>query len=282
MRSLVEPLFDKGNSPYVCEQILQEKMKVSPRTLYRYIDNQDMNTSALKLKRKVRYKKRKKHTDSGSSNIDVMGREYKQFLKLPQDLRDKVFQTDSVEGYRKNSNRIVTMHNPKLEFQLMHLVHSDTSDAVVELFNYLEKLLSSREEFNRVFPIFLLDRGKEFADIDGMENSCLEPGKKRCQVYFCDPRRPDQKGSAEKNHEHIREVLPKGMSDFDALNAYDVATLCSNVNSYARKSLAGKTPYEAAEGIIPKELLNELGIIKIRKDEVQLNRSLLPHTQKRK
>ena len=127
----------------------------------------------------------------------------------------------------------------------------------------------------------MLDRGDEFSDIDGMERSCFKPDKQRCKVYFCDPRRPDQKGAAEKNHEHIREILPKGRSNFDALNAYDVATLCSNINSYVRASLDGKTPYECALSIYPKEFLDELGIIKIKKEEVQLNTSLLPHTQKR-
>ena len=109
--------------------------------------------------------------------------------------------------------------------------------------------------------------------------SILEPGQKRCRVYFCDPQRSDQKGSCEKNHEFIRYVLPKGQSNFDALTNYDIAVLNSHINSYPRKLLDGITPLKEAEKIIPKSFFDDLGIETINPKEVILKSKLLKHTQ---
>ena len=35
--------------------------------------------------------------------------------------------------------------------------------------------------------VLLTDRGSEFSDPLAIERSCLEPGKRRCRVFYCDP-----------------------------------------------------------------------------------------------
>ena len=72
----------------------------------------------------------------------------------------------------------------------------------------------------------------------------------------------------------IRRVLPKGTS-FEGLTQYDVSTVASAVNNYPRRSLGGKTPLQAASRLLPKDLLGELGIVRMRPDEVVLKPSLL-------
>ena len=42
--------------------------------------------------------------------------------------------------------------------------------------------MGSREAFERVFGVLLVDRGVEFDDWAGMERSCLEVGARRCRV----------------------------------------------------------------------------------------------------
>ena len=49
----------------------------------------------------------------------------------------------------------------------------------------------------------------------------------------------------------------------------------SHINSVPRKSLGGKTPYEAFEFFYGKETLNKLSIQKINKDMVTLQPYLL-------
>ena len=46
-----------------------------------------------------------------------------------------------------------------------------------------------------------------------LERSCLDPAKKRCRVYYCDPQSPGQKGRCERNHEELRRILPKGRTE---------------------------------------------------------------------
>ena len=54
------------------------------------------------------------------------------------------------------------MHIVKREFQVINLVKDSSSDRVVQIFNYYEFLLGSRELFEKIFGIILADRGKEF------------------------------------------------------------------------------------------------------------------------
>ena len=54
-----------------------------------------------------------------------------------------------------------------------------------------------------------------------------------------------------------------------------MATVCAHADNYPRKSLDGKTPYALAAKLIPRRLLDELGISGLRADEVVLKPGLL-------
>lgn len=111
----------------------------------------------------------------------------------------------------------------------------------------------------------------------GIERSCLSNAR-RCRVFCCDPQRSGQKGSCEKNHVELRKILLKG-SSFEVFAAFDVASVCAHADNYPRKSLKGKTPYALAVGLVPKRLLDKLGIARLRADEVTLKPSLLSNRQ---
>jgi hypothetical protein len=87
----------------------------------------------------------------------------------------------------------------------------------------------------------------------------------------------NQKSQAERNHEQLRRILPKGRSDFDALSAWDVAVCCSHVNSYPSAGRGNKCPFELLGGLLPQELLDGLGIVRVAPDEVILRPSLIAH-----
>ncbi len=78
----------------------------------------------------------------------------------------------------------------------------------------------------------------------------------------------------ERNHEFIRQVLPKGRS-FDKLTQADVTLLANHINSISRDSLDGKCPYDAAKDFIAKKLPYVLGLRKIPADMVMMRPILL-------
>ncbi|MPW26122.1 hypothetical protein GC105_09995 [Alkalibaculum sp. M08DMB] len=78
----------------------------------------------------------------------------------------------------------------------------------------------------------------------------------------------------EKNHEYIRYVLPKGRS-FNELKQKDATLLMNYINSEARDSLNGHTPFELSQLLLDKELHKQLHLKAIKPDDVTLMPALL-------
>jgi IS30 family transposase len=78
----------------------------------------------------------------------------------------------------------------------------------------------------------------------------------------------------ENNHEFLRRVIPKG-KPMDHLTQSDVSLMMSHINSYARKSLGDRSPYEAFAFMHGESLLKKLGVVFIPPDEITLRPSLL-------
>ena len=253
------------------------EMPVGIRTCYTYIDKGFAGVSNIELPRKVRYKPRKKSKEPGRDRVDRAGRAYDDFKALPIEEQVRVVQADSVIGFEHNVQSILTLHLVRHSFQLYLLQAGLAARFTVAAFDAIETYLGSPGAFEAVFGIVLADRGVEFDDWAGMERSCLKEGARRCRVYYCDPMRSDQKAEAEKNHEELRRVLPKGRSDFDALSAVDVAAVCSHVNSYPRPARKGRCPYDLAAPELPAELLGNLGIVRVPADDVLLRPALVAH-----
>lgn len=274
--NLIKPLIKQGHSPYAIWEIYKDKMPITERTFYNYMELGIMDIASIELPRKVRYKERD-NKNKRKKTVVRIGREHCDYLNIPEEQRKNVFQIDTVHGFKYNKQRIFTMHNPLREFQFYNLIIDGRAERIIKIFDMYEEYLGSMELFKKIFGLILADRGDEFDMYNMLERSIYDPYKKRCHVYFCDPNRPDQKGSAENNHELLRRILEKGYSDFDKLSNADVALACSHVNSYPRKSLNGKAPIELIEKMVPKELLNKLGIEHLQPKEVVLKPSLLKH-----
>ena len=83
----------------------------------------------------------------------------------------------------------------------------------------------------RVFRAVLTDNGAEFSD-EAAIAALLGEGPGETRLFYCDPRRSDQKGACERNHVEIRKLLPKGRGlRFDRLVPADLALAMSHVNS---------------------------------------------------
>lgn len=118
----------------------------------------------------------------------------------------------------------------------------------------------------------ITDRGSEFGDPETLETGAA--GIRRTSIYYCDPMRSGQKGGVENAHTMLRMVLPKGTS-FAYLTQWDVNLIVNHINSTPRKSLDGKTPYDAALESFGEATLKAFQLKRISPDEVHLTPKLI-------
>ena len=109
----------------------------------------------------------------------------------------------------------------------------------------------------------LTDNGAEFSD-EGAIAALLGEGPGETRLFYCDPRRSDQKGACERNHVEIRKLLPKGTGiRFDRLAPADLALAMSHVNSEPRGALGFSTPARAFRAMLGEDaaaLLDAYGV----------------------
>lgn len=268
MVSTVRKLLSQGQSLEAIWAVHGGEFPVSVRTFYNYMDRGLLGLANIELPKKVKYAPRKKR-EEGAPKMGFEGRTYADWLALPEELRLRTVQIDCVEGLRRNSKAILSLHFVRLFFQIYVLLESKTQACVKAALDAIEEY--SEGAFADVFPAILGDRGSEFLDFGKIETGA--DGARRTSMFYCDPVKPGQKGAAEKNHVELRKVLPKG-TDFDALTFADVALVCSHVNSYVRPG-QGAAPIQLASLVLPRNLLESLGIEAVPPDDVIMKPSLL-------
>jgi IS30 family transposase len=234
------------------------------RSFYRYVEDQSSPIKSIDLAKKVKYKKRNKTKVHVHGVGFFAGHEYDDFLELPEEDRATWTEVDTVWGVRGDRKCILSLHRVDLHFQIYLLLQEKTKAEVVRAIDCLEECCDGH--FNEFFGLLLLDRGTEFDDIAGIERSC-ESGNPRCATYYCDPNRPDQKASCEKNHVELRKVLPKGTS-LQSMDDATLTTICSHVNSTIRKGCGNVSPIEMAMLCLPQALFDNLGLELIQAKDV--------------
>jgi len=269
--SVISPLIKRGQSiNHICANNADSIM-VSESTIYRLIDYNLLSARNIDLPRKVRYKSRKIKRNFKVDKVCRTNRTFKDFELFMNDYSElPITQIDSVEG-KKGGKVLLTIHFVKAELMLAFLRDANDSQSVINIFNKL--YLELRPDiFMELMPVLLGDNGSEFSNPLALEYD--SQGNKRTFVFYCDPSAPYQKGSAEKNHEFIRMIIPKGLS-LDFLTQEKVELMMNNINSYCRKSLGNKCPYDVFEFMYGKDILNKLGCSKIPANEILLHPSLL-------
>lgn len=275
--AVIAPLVKQGWSFEAIWLDRGDRLPFGLRTAYRYQAMGVLGVAAIEMPRKVRHMPRRKARPSGRARVDRSGREHADFEALPLADRARAVQGDSVEGLGSNSTDVLSLHFLACSLQLYLKKEKGSAAATVAWLDAIEAELGSPEAFSAVIPVLLVDRGVEFDDWAGMERSCLAEGATRCSVFYCDAMESNQKSEAERNHEQLRRILPKGRSDFDRLSGWDVSVCCSHVNSYPVARLGGKCAIEASEGLVPRGLLEFLGVERIPPDDVCLKPWLMRH-----
>jgi IS30 family transposase len=227
----------------------------------------------IDLTRKVRY--RTTSTNKTSYKIDkecLNNRKYDDYIKFINENPDvNIVEIDTVEGI-KGGKVLLTIHFVNCSFMLAFLREHNDAQSVINTFNSIENELKI-DLFKKLFPVILTDNGSEFSNPLEIEFS-RKTGEQRTQIFYCEPGRPDQKGSCEVNHEMIRRILPKGTS-FDDLTQEDINKMMSHINSYKRKKLNNCSPLQLFRIMYGKDIAKQFGIIEINFNDINLSKNLL-------
>lgn len=274
--TLISPLLAQGQSLAHIYAFHGHEIPCSRKTLYNYIDQGVFTAKNIDLHRKVRYKCKPRKTGTRVSLAAKefrIGRTYEDFQKFIQENPDiPVVELDTVEGGRDNSTQaFLTIFFRNCSLMLIFVLQEKSQDQVIKVFDYLTEKLGIKV-FQELFPVLLTDNGVEFQFPERLE--CDKNGEIRTKIFYCNPNSSWQKGRIEKNHEYIRYVIPKSQS-LDHYKQRDACVLMNHINSEARDSLNGCTPFRLSKMLLNNRLHRLLCLQEIPGDQVHLKPSLL-------
>ena len=271
MDQLISPLLLKGHSPYHAISVYKDRFPVSSRSIYRYIHSGILSAKPFHLPRIPRLKPRRskpiEHKVDRKCRIGRTLQDFSAFLESHEDM--PVVQMDSVIG--SVGGKSLLTFSFENGFFLAFLRDHNNSFSVVQVFNDLCDRLGV-DVFRRLFPLILTDNGSEFSDPSALEFTPAHV--RRTRIFYCDPKRSEQKGRIEVAHEMLRRILPKG-SSFDSLTQEDIDLIVSHINSYNRKKLNDRSPMDAFSFLYGEDILHKLGLVKVPAVDVVLTPELI-------
>ena len=271
--AIITPLIKQGQSLHQIYINNVDRLMCSEKTLYNYIDACLFDIRNIDLPRKVRYRPRYKRPEFKVDRGCRIGRNYSDFQHFIGNHPEyQVVEMDSVIG-SIGGKVLLTIHFVDTSLMLAFLRDANTSQSVIDIIDYLYDTLGTTM-YEKLFPVILTDNGSEFSNPKAIE---FEPNCRRnyrSHVFYCDPSCPYQKGAIEVNHELIRRILPKGTT-FDNLTQQDINMMMDHINSYKRKKLNDRSPYDAFSFFYGEDVLKRLKCSRVPAEEICLKPNLL-------
>lgn len=268
---VVSPLIKNGQSIHHVFMSNADKLMVSEKTAYNYLNAGLFDADKMDCPRIIRMRPRRSTPKLKIDRHCYEGRTYEDFMRFIADNPDvPVVQMDSVIG-NKSGKVLLTMFFQNSNLLLAFLRDHNTARSVLDVFNDLYAMFG-RKTYCRLFPVILTDRGSEFSNPVPIEQD--ENGELRSLVFYCNPSAPYQKGGVEVAHELVRRVLPKGKS-FDDLQQEDIDLMLSHINSYKRGKLNSRSAYQLFSFIYGDDILPKLNIHEIEPNDIVLSPKLL-------
>jgi transposase, IS30 family len=247
------------------------ELPITERTIYRYLNQRILSTELYKLRNIVKMKPRKKKREEPLDNGIYLGRTFYDYLAfIHQHPGMFTTQMDTVIGLQSDRKMILTLLVIELHLLVAFVVNKGAGGTIRGI-QQLEASLGL-DDFKRVFPVILTDRGSEFSNPDDIEKNMR--GIKRTRLYYCDPLASYQKGAIESIHRVLRYVFPKGKS-LDSLTQFKLDKAISNINNYRLRSNQFKTAYELTLMLFGEEVLKKLKIEAIDPDSIHLTPNLV-------
>jgi len=273
LNNIISPLVRQGQSIHQIYLSNENELMCSEKTIYNYIDACLLDVRNIDLPRKVKFRERYKKPEFKVDKGCRIGRNFEAFqgfiVKNPD---TSIVQMDSVIGSR-GGKCLLTIHFVETSLMLAFLRDSNTSQSVIDIFSELFRTLG-RELFQKLFPVILTDNGSEFSNPGAIEYGVAHSDVLRTHIYYCDSGCPHQKGAIEVNHGLIRRILPKG-SSFNHLTQEDIDKMMNHINSYKRKKLNNRSPYETFSFHHGEEVLTKLRCLPVAAGNIILKPILL-------
>ncbi|HGJ66752.1 TPA: IS30 family transposase [bacterium] len=267
----ISPLIQRGQSVHHIATHNADKLEISEKSIYRYVDGGLLKARNIDMPRVCRIKPRKtKPVEHKVDSTCRIGRTYTDFNRHMEEACTAVVEMDSVIG-RVGGKVLLTLMFKNCDLMLAFIRERNTSQSVIDIFNWLYALLG-QDCFKSLFPVIVTDNGSEFSNPKALEYN--SQGNRRTTLFYCDPCASFQKPNVELNHEFIRKILPKGTS-FDNLCQADINLMMSHINSYSREKLFDKSPFDLFGFIYGYSILEKLGQTKIPPNEIILKPELL-------
>ncbi|WP_195241164.1 helix-turn-helix domain-containing protein, partial [Collinsella aerofaciens] len=169
---------------------------LSPSTIYRWVSAGYDGMTNMELRRKVGYRPRKRAAGRAATRHSAR-RSYAAFLALGEDACAAAWEMDTVEGAREDSACLLTLLHRPSRLQLALPLEEKTAGCVADALEGVRAILGA-DGARRVFRAVLTDNGAEFSD-EAAVAALLGEGPGETRLFYCDPRRSDQKGACERN-----------------------------------------------------------------------------------
>ena len=293
---LMYELVQKGQSIHAIMVGNPELFPFCEKSAYRYVNGNLLLTRRHNLPRACSIKPRKgdKPVEAKADKLCRVGREYSRYqAKLAANPGMGVTEMDTVEGVRGGKCLLTLIFNPTW-FMAAFLLDAKTSACVTDAFGTILARLAELYGgddgmvfgmYEELFGTILTDLGSEFTKPSAIERPHLAEKEgddpRLAELYYCDPYCAWQKAHVERNHEFVRYVLPKATPyteavSFDDLTQDDVDLMMSHINSYPRRALKDRTPFDLFAERFGADVAEKVfGVHKVSPNDVVLKPSLL-------
>ena len=273
MGTIIESGMHRKQSLHHIYASMPDAFNVCEKSLYTYINSgifPKIRRSNLPVAASMKPRRKKGSIHLVHKNC-ADGRRWTDFQKYREANPDMaVVEMDTVMGER-GGRVLLTMNFDNCGFMYACIRDNNTSQSVINVFNYLEDTLGL-ETFRRLFPVILTDNGSEFSNPAILETSHVT-GERRTRIFFCEPYSAWQKPMVENNHLNLRNIFPKGES-MQHVTQDDVTLALSHLNSMLRKAYGDIPAIVRFEQIYGREILPKLGISLIPPAQVSLTPDL--------
>jgi len=222
----------------------QPEMRVSHETIYQAVYVQARGNLRAELSRQVALRSGRRHRRAKAEAAGAL-RSSRQWLDLriadrPAEVADRAvpghWEGDLLEGTRRGgaNSAIATLVERQTRFViLVALPDGKLSEHVAAQLTTAMGWLPERLRASLTW-----DQGIEMARHNTFS---LATG---CEVYFCDPHSPWQRGSNENTNGLLRQYFPKGGTDFSKIIQAELDAVADELNGRPRQTLNWDTPAE--------------------------------------